>query len=56
MAYVYAVQTNRGAYDVTVPRHHEHLSKADFERALLQALVTVGTGIVLHHYTFKGHR
>lgn len=56
MAYVYSVQTNKGGYDVTVEKHHDHMSKADFERALAQALLSVGTGIALQHYHFKGHR
>ncbi len=56
MAYVYSVKTNKGSYDVTVQQHHEHISKADFERGLLNALVAVGSGIVLHHYSFKGRR
>lgn len=53
MAYQYTVQTNKGAYDVTVQKHHDHVSKADFERSLLQALGTLGTGILLHHYSLK---
>lgn len=53
MAYVYSVQTNQGLYDVTVQKHHDHMSKADFERTLLQALLAVGSGVVLHHYSLK---
>ncbi|MEK7342764.1 MAG: hypothetical protein AABZ73_02965 [Pseudomonadota bacterium] len=53
MAYVYSVQTSKGTYDVTVQKHHEHMSKADFERALLSALLTLGANVALHHYTFK---
>ena len=56
MAYVYSVQTNKGVYDVTVQQHHEHVAKIDFERALLNALLSLGAGFVLHRYTFKGHR
>jgi hypothetical protein len=56
MAYVYSVKTSQGNYDVTVQNHHDHVSRADFERALLTALASVGSGIVLHHYAFKGRR
>lgn len=53
MSYTYTVKTNQGTYDVTVARHHDHMSKADFERMLLGALVSVGSGIALHHYQLK---
>lgn len=56
MAYVYTVQTNKGAYDVTVQKHHDHVVKADFERALMQALFTLGSGVILHHYSYKGSK
>ncbi|MBO9712644.1 hypothetical protein [Sphingomonas sp.] len=54
MAYVYTVQTNKGTYDVTVQQHHDHMSAGDFERALVAALLTFGSGFVLHRYSFKG--
>ena len=56
MAHVYSVQTNKGSYDVTVTSHHTHISQADFERAVLNALLTLGSGFVLHRYTYKGPR
>lgn len=56
MGYVYSVQTNRGTYDVTVQQHHDHMSQADFERILVQALISLGSGILLHRYSFKGRR
>ena len=58
MAHVYDVQTNKGGFDVTVAEHHEHVTRSDLERALLQALGTLGasvaSGIVLHRITYKG--
>lgn len=58
MAHVYDVQTNNGGFDVTVAQHHEHMTKADFERALTQAILTLGpsvaSGLILHRYTYKG--
>lgn len=56
MAFVYSVQTNKGTYDVTVQHHHEHMSSADFERMLVQALLTLGTGFILQRYHLKGRR
>lgn len=56
MAYIYSVQTNKGTHDVAVQQHHEHMSQADFERILLQALLSLGSGLILHRYSFKGHR
>jgi hypothetical protein len=60
MAHLYDVQTNKGRFDVTVAQHHEHMTKADFERSLTQALMSLGpsivSGIALHHYTYKGRR
>ncbi len=60
MAHVYDVQTNKGGFDVTVQQHHEHMTKADFERALVQARMTLGpsvaSGIILHRYTYKGKK
>lgn len=56
MAYVYSVTTNKGTHDATVDYYHEHVTKADFERALLTALANLGANIVLHHYTFKARR
>lgn len=55
MAYLYSVQTNKGTYDVTVQKHHEHMSRADFERSLTQALLGLGTGFILQRYHLKGH-
>jgi hypothetical protein len=54
MANQYRVETDKGTYDVTLNEHHEHMSKADFERALVTALASLGSGILLHHYTFRG--
>lgn len=63
MAYVYHVETNRGAVPVAVDHHHDHISRAEFERILLNAAanalnvaVNVTGQIVLHRYTYKGHR
>ncbi len=45
MAHQYDVQTNKGGFDVTVPTHHDHMSKADFERAITQAIAQLGTAL-----------
>jgi hypothetical protein len=58
MAHLYEVQTNQGTYDVTVSKHHDHMTKSDFERALTQAILgigqTVAGGLILHRFTYKG--
>jgi hypothetical protein len=58
MAHLYDVQTSNGGFDVTVAQHHEHMTKADFERILTQAIINIGpsiaSGLILHHYTYKG--
>ncbi|MFZ5746904.1 MAG: hypothetical protein ACOY45_04515 [Pseudomonadota bacterium] len=56
MAYVYSVVTNKGTYDVPVDQHHDHMSQADFERMLMQALLSLAGSVALHHYTYKGRR
>ncbi len=63
MAYLYSVETNKGTYDVTVQKHHEHISRAEFERILLQTISNligtaahIGGQLALHRYTHKGQR
>jgi len=58
MAHLYDVQTNKGGFDVKTDHHHTHMSLADFERLLTQAILNLGGGIaqglVVHRYTYKG--
>jgi hypothetical protein len=58
VAHVYDVQTDQGGFKVTIEKHHTHMSVADFERALTQAILNalpaVASGVILHHYTYKG--
>lgn len=60
MGHVYEVQTNQGTHQVESPHHHDHISKAEFERSLLNAVLNtasgVATGLILRHYTYKGRR
>lgn len=55
MAYQYAVNTDKGAFDVTVQQHHDHISRVDFERALLGALVSEGVRLIVN-FSLKGRR
>ena len=60
MAHLYEVQSSEGTHQVETDHHHEHLSKADFERILLQAVAnmsaTFASSVVLHRYVYRGHR
>lgn len=60
MAHLYEVQTNKGTHHVDADYHHDHMSKADFERMLVKALLDtlggIAQGIVLHNYTYRGRR
>jgi hypothetical protein len=63
MPHIYDVQTNKGGVEVATAQHHDHISRAEFERILLQTAsnllgtaAQLGGQIVLHRYTYKGHR
>jgi hypothetical protein len=63
MAHVYGVETNKGNVDVAMSQHHDHISRPEFERILLQTAANllgtaaqIGGQIILHRYTYKGHR
>lgn len=63
MAHFYDVQTNHGVVQVSTDYHHDHISKAEFERFLLAAVgnvlgvaARVAGEIIIYRYTHKGSR
>lgn len=63
MAHIYGVETNKGNVDVAMSQHHDHISRPEFERILLQTVsnvlssaANVAGQIIVHRYTYKGHR
>lgn len=59
MAYLYEVHTNVGVHQVPVDHHHDHISRADFERIVLQAVANatgqVVSALILHRVFPKSH-
>lgn len=60
MAHFYEVRTSDGNFNVSTDNHHDNHSDEWFRQHLIQAILDtardVASGIILHHYTYKGRR
>lgn len=60
MKHHYEVSTSDGTFNVHTDNHHDDHNDAWFRQHLVQAILNgvanVASGIILHHYTYKGRK